>query len=155
MAGQQVTLIRETPDITHQILTYRFAITGAVPLGIAQRIPLFYAEKDTIIEAAFARWGTADSNGTSMDLVRVSSGSPLSANTDITDGTLLVNASADTIRPFALKKTAGRPSQNIVVGEKTVNGVTSKGETVVLEFSAAPSGLDDLFVQLRITQRKA
>lgn len=150
MAGQRPIVASEACDL-HQILTFH------LPATVAQYVPLFIAERDTVIESCLVRCTVLDTTNTSLtaNLAYAADGTTLGTNTDITDTALLgaTNGSGlahdkqelKLLPDTAATRNYGVPTENIVAA----------GKVCLLEFSAAPhSSLVGLVVTVRISTKK-
>jgi hypothetical protein len=124
MAGRTPLPARDTPDVRWGVFTANFpASTHLV------NQPLFYCEKDTVIDYASVRFTANGGSGATMTLEKCSSGTAAGSGTAFTSA-LDVGATAteNVNTPFTLTQT-----QNVVSGQ-TYSGVTvTAGQWVSLK----------------------
>lgn len=153
MAGQNATQKSELKDLD-QVLTFH------LPATVQRYVPLFYADRNCAVENAVIRVEVLDTNTADLtaNLARVAAGTVLSTNTDVTTGVGVgsgASGMATVTQPMPLVTSTGSPSENRLTGEVTSvrdNTSITRGELLILEFSAAPnSSMTGCFVQVRIT----
>ena len=130
MAGETVLPIQESPDV-QQLLVIQLTSTGG---DVVDDQYLFYAEKDTVIDAAWCVYATADADAT-LKLTTAATGT-VAAGTDLTSAT-------------AISGTAGTPVQFTIT--ETANLIPS-GNWVGLEITNV-STAEQVMIQLRIRQK--
>lgn len=159
MAGQRQTVVQESPDHNGHQMCFR------IPATVPQRVALFYAEKDFVIESALIRTEALDATNTSLTavLAKVADGAALTSNTDITSGGALLGSTngsgLDTDwQEMTMVKSSGLPTENIVKGERQPTrsgGSVTRGETLILEFSDAPAAsLGPILLHLRVSHTR-
>lgn len=148
MAGQRATLVEQMED-HHAPLNYSWmnaAITGK------RYIPLFVAERDTVVESAIMRWTTADGSARLANLAYAANAVALSTNTNMTTAAIDINGTAATNNTFTFitNATAGTASSGAV----PESNIVPAGSTCLLEFDGNTASVDGLVLSLRITTKK-
>lgn len=101
MAGEPLLPIQECPDLISETLCFVVTEgTSLVPYD-GKLMPFFYAERDTVLDAASSSWGFADTDGGTLTIKRY-------------DGTTYTNMSTaldaeqaiDTSWPYTIIETA-------------------------------------------------
>ena len=158
MAGERPTKAQEAPDIVSQILTFPLIAHGS---SIDQYVPLFQAEKDTIIEDARIRFGTLEGVALTAILVHAPSQTALSSGTAITTAVAVGSggtANKTVVMPLITSNSLSTqvPTQNLIPGDTVSarDGTVTPGSTVGIKFSGAPSALNEGLVTLRISQKR-
>ena len=130
MAGEVVLPIQEVPD-SFQTVAMQLSGTGG---DFVDNQYLFYAERDTIIDAAHAIWATNDADATLM-LTTAATGT-------VADGTNLTSA-------LAMSGTAGTPAAFTIT--ETANLIPA-GNWVGIEITGT-STAEEVMVQVRFRTR--
>ncbi len=130
MAGESVLPIQESPDLLSTIVV-PCGSTGGV---VVDDQFLFYAEKDTVIDAAWCIFGVNDADAT-LKLTTAASGA-IASGTDLTSA-------------LAISGTAGTPVEFTIT--ETANLIPS-GSWVGMEITGT-STASEMVIQLRIRQK--
>lgn len=157
MTGQRATVRDEAAAICSEVLSFSLKAT------LAQYTPLFYCERDMVIESVQVRAEALDTNTTDLtgNLAYAADAVALSTNTNITSTVPLgsVNGTAAAVQSASLVPTTqgAVPTENVVKGERNASGSTAatKGHTVLFETSAAPdASLGPVTITMRVTTIK-
>jgi hypothetical protein len=130
MAGEIALPIQESPDLLTTIVV-PCGSTGGV---VVDNQFLFYAEKDTVIDAAWCVFGVNDSDAT-LKLTTAATGA-IASGTDLTSA-------------LAIDGTAGTPVQFTIT--ETANLIPA-GSWVGMEITGT-STASEMVIQLRIRQK--
>jgi hypothetical protein len=125
MAGETSLPIQETPD-HWQTIVVSCSGTGG---DFVDDQYLFYAERDTVVDAAHAIWGTADADAT-LKLTTAASGT-VADGTDMTSA-LAMSGSAGTPAAFTITETANLVPAGNWVGIEITGTSTAEEVTVQL-----------------------